>query len=220
MPSTKPEKARIINLDDSSQPPIECLFNPNEYTFSKKNTWTRTDVIGKNVPQLQFGGGDSMTLKMQLFFDTYTTGKDVRQITNRIWKLMSINDKLTDPKTGKGRPPEVEFQWGKIVSFKAVITEIKQVFTLFRYDGTPVRATLDVTFLQAKEGGKYPGQNPTTVGKPGYKRRVVKEGDSIDWIAYEEYGDSAKWRFIAETNNLDNPRRLKPGQVLAIAPKP
>jgi hypothetical protein len=219
MASDKPVKAKIVNLNDASEQPIEVLFNPNEYTFIKKNTWTKTDVIGKDVPQLQFGGGDSMTLKMQLFFDTYTTGKDVRQITNRIWKLMSINDKLTDPKTGKGRPPEVEFQWGKTWSFKAVITEIKQVFTLFRYDGTPVRATLDVTFLQAKEGGKYPGQNPTTVGKPGYKRRVVKEGDSIDWIAYEEYGDSARWRFIAETNNLDNPQRLKPGQVLAIAPK-
>ena len=219
MASDKPVKAKIVNLNDASEQPIEVLFNPNEYTFIKRNRWTRTDVIGKDVPQLQFGGGDSMTLKMQLFFDTYTTGKDVRQITNRIWKLMSINDKLTDPKTGKGRPPEVEFQWGKIVSFKAVITEIKQVFTLFRYDGTPVRATLDVTFLQAKEGGKYPGQTPPTVGKPGYKRRVVKEGDSIDWIAYEEYGDSARWRFIAETNNLDNPRRLKPGQVLAIAPK-
>ena len=220
MAGDKPVKAKIVNLDDASEQPIEVLFNPTEYTFSKNNTWTKTDVIGKNVPQLQFGGGDSMTLKMQLFFDTYTTGKDVRERTNRIWKLMNINDKLTDPKTGKGRPPEVEFQWGKTWSFKAVITEIKQVFTLFRYDGTPVRATLDVAFLQTKEGGKYPGQNPTTVGKPGYKRRVVKEGDSIDWIAYEEYGDSARWRFIAEINNLDNPRRLRPGQVLAIAPKP
>ena len=220
MAGDKPVKAKIVNLDEASEQPIEVLFNPNEYTFIKKNTWTKTNVIGKNVPQLQFGGGDSMTLKMQLFFDTYTTGKDVRERTNRIWKLMNINDKLTDPKTGKGRPPEVEFQWGKTWSFKAVITEIKQVFTLFRYDGTPVRATLDVAFLQTKEGGKYPGQNPTTVGKPGYKRRVVKEGDSIDWIAYEEYGDSARWRFIAETNNLDNPRRLRPGQVLAIAPKP
>ena len=107
MSGDKPVKAKIVNLDDASEQPIEVLFNPNEYTFSKKNTWTRTDVIGKNVPQLQFGGGDSMTLKMQLFFDTYAdttskAGKDVRQITNRIWKLMSINDKLTDPKTGKG----------------------------------------------------------------------------------------------------------------------
>ncbi len=218
MSSTKPEKAVIRNLDDGNEQPIEVLFNPNEYTFSKKNTWTKTEVIGKNVPQLEFGGGDSMTLKMQLFFDTYTTGKDVRETTNRIWKLMNISEKLTDMTNTKGRPPMVEFQWGKTWSFKAVITNISQKFTLFRYDGTPVRATVDVTFLQAKEEGHYPGQNPTTKGSPGYKRRVVKEGDSIDWIAYEEYGDSAMWRFIADTNNLGDPHRLRPGQVLAIAP--
>lgn len=218
MSSTKPEKAMIRNLDDGNEQPIEVLFNPNEYTFSKKNTWTKTEVIGKNVPQLEFGGGDSMSLKMQLFFDTYTTGKDVRETTNRIWKLMNISEKLTDMTNAKGRPPMVEFQWGKTWSFKAVITNISQKFTLFRYDGTPVRATVDVTFLQAKEEGHYPGQNPTTKGSPGYKRRVVKEGDSIDWIAYEEYGDSAMWRFIADTNNLGDPHRLRPGQVLAIAP--
>ena len=217
-PSTKPEKARIINLDDSSENPIDCMFNPNEYTFSKRNTWNKEEVRGKNVPQLEFGGGDSMTLKMQLFFDTYATGEDVRQKTNQIWKLMNINQNLTDMTSGKGRPPMVEFQWGSTWSFEAVITDITQRFTLFRYDGKPVRATLDVTFVQAKERGKYPGQNPTTVGQPGYKRRVVQEGDTIDWIAFVEYGDSSMWRFIADSNNLDNPAKLKPGQVLAIAP--
>ena len=49
--------------------------------------------------------------------------------------------------------------------------------------------------------------------------QFVNEGDTIDWIAFEEYGDSAMWRFIAETNNLDDPLRLKTGQVLVIAPQ-
>ena len=220
MESNKPVKARIINLDDANERAIECLFNPNEYTFSKRNTWNTHEVKGKNVPQLEFGGGDSMTLKMQLFFDTYATGDDVRKTTNRIWKLMNINEKLTDMTSVKGRPPMVEFQWGSTWTFKAVITDISQKFTLFRYDGTPVRATLDVTFLQAKEKGRYPGQNPTNMGQPGYRQRVVNEGDTIDWIAYDEYGDSAMWRFVADTNDLDNPLKLRPGQVLAIAPRP
>lgn len=220
MSSTKPEKAQIINTEDSSQLPIECLFNPNEYTYTKRNTWSKGKVKGQNVPELEFGGGESMTLKMQLFFDTYAAGGDVRKTTDRIWQLMRINERLIDMTSVKGRPPIVEFRWGTTWSFKAVIEDITQKFTLFRYDGTPVRATLDVTFVQAKEEGKYPGQNPTTVGRPGYKRRVVKEGESIDWIAYDEYGDSALWRYIAETNNLDMPRRLRGGQVLAIAPPP
>ena len=217
---SKPEKAQIRNLDEPGDEPIVCLFNPNEYTFSKKNTWSKKEVKGKNVPELEFGGGDSMTLTMQLFFDTYVTGDDVRKTASRIWKLMNINDKLTDMTSVKGRPPLVEFQWGATWSFKAVINDIKQRFTLFRDDGTPVRATLDVTFMQASDEGKYPGQNPTTVGKPGYKRRMVKQGDTIDWIAFEEYGDPNMWRAIAQANNIENPKRLSPGQVLSINPKP
>jgi len=216
MPSK--EKAQIINLDDSTDSPIECLFNPNEYTFSKQNTWEAEKNKGKNVPQLEFGGGNSMTLKMQLFFDTFATGEDVRDTTDRIWKLMYINEKLADKETGKGRPPMVEFRWGDTWSFKSVITNITQKFNLFLSDGRPVRATLDVDFLQAKEEGKYPGQNPTTVGQSGYRRRTVREGDTIDWIAFDEYGDSSLWRYIADTNGLNDPSRLKPGQNLVIAP--
>ena len=95
MPSTKPEKARIINLDNPGEEPVDCLFNPNEYTFSKRNSWNKSEVKGLDAPPLEFGGGDSMTLKMQLFFDTYETGEDVRDTTNRIWKLMNISEKLT-----------------------------------------------------------------------------------------------------------------------------
>ena len=47
---------------------------------------------------------------------------------------------------------------------------------------------------------------------------MVKQGDTIDWIAFEEYGDSSMWRLIAETNDLDNPKVLRPGQILSIAP--
>lgn len=210
------EKAKLVNLDTNEE--IKCLFNPNEYTFSKKNTWASKKVKGQNVPSLEFGGGESIELKMQLFFDTSTTGGDVRTTTNKIWKLMNINTKLADMTTTKGRPPMVEFQWGATWSFKAVITSISQKFTLFRENGIPVRATLDVNFLQAKEEGRYPGQNPTTKGNPGYRRRVVREGETIDWIAFDEYGDSSLWRYIADVNNLDNPMSLLPGQVLAIAP--
>ena len=218
--SDKPTKAYIQALEGTDRKEIWCLFNPNEYTFSKRNVWNPDEVKGRNIDYLEFVGGKSMTLKMQLFFDTYVLGEDVRDYTNRIWNLMRVNPDLEDHSSCKGRPPKVEFHWGSTWSFQAVITDITQKFTMFRYDGVPVRATLDVTFLQIQEEGKYPGQNPTTVGQPGYKRRVVNEGDTIDWIAHEEYGDSTMWRFIADTNHLDDPLRLKPGQVLAIPPEP
>ena len=46
--------------------------------------------------------------------------------------------------------------------------------------------------------------------------RVVQLGDTIDQIATEEMGEPSDWRRLAEANNLDDPRRLRPGQVLLI----
>ncbi len=212
------EKAKIINLDTKEE--IECLFNPSEYTFEKNNTWTQTTVKGENVPDLEFGGGSSGTLTMQLFLDTSMTGGDVRNTTKKVRKLMEVDESAKDMTTVKGRPPMVEFHWGRIWTFKAVITRLTEKCTLFRDDGIPVRATLDITFLQAKDSGAYPAQNPTTRGVTGYKQWVVRDGDTIDSIAFQEYGDSNMWRYIADTNGLNNPARLRPGQRLAIAPPP
>jgi hypothetical protein len=221
MPESSGEyaKAEICVVDGSDQGDvIECMFRPKEYTVTKQNRWEPGEAKGKEVPLLEFKGGAASTLTMELFFDTYEKHEDVRDYTNKIWKLMAIDSTLTDRTTVKGRPPKCQFQWGPVKSFKAVITNINQRFTMFKSDGTPVRATMTVTFQEAEKSGTYPLQNPTTGSKPGYKVRVVKEGESIDWIAHEEYGDPTLWRIIAETNELENPLKLIPGQVLSIKP--
>ncbi len=223
MPGSSGEytKAEIYVVDGSEKgQTIECMFRPKEYTVTKQNRWEPGEAKGKDVPNLEFKGGAASSLTMELFFDTYEKDEDVRKYTNKIWKLMAIDSQLTDRTTVKGRPPMCQFQWGPVKSFKAVITNINQKFTMFKSDGTPVRATMTVTFQESEKPGKYPFQNPTTSSKPGYKVTTVKEGEFIDWIAYEEYGDPALWRTIAETNNLENPMRLVPGQGLSITPPP
>lgn len=215
-------KAEIKVVDGSKAGrTVGCMFRPKEYTITKQNKWEPGEAKGKDVPQLEFRGGGASSLSMELFFDTYESGKDVRkEYTNKIWELMAIDDSLSDKINKKGRPPLVQFQWGPVVSFKAVIMNITQKFTMFKADGTPVRATLSVAFQEAEKPGKYPFQNPTTSSKPGYRVRIVKEGESLDWIADDEYGDPTLWRFIAETNNLEDPMKLSPGQMLSIAPAP
>ncbi|HLG50038.1 MAG TPA: LysM domain-containing protein, partial [Chloroflexota bacterium] len=46
----------------------------------------------------------------------------------------------------------------------------------------------------------------------------VSPGETIDTIAFQEYGDPNQWRRIADYNRLDNPLRLRAGQKLAIPP--
>ena len=213
-------KAVIMNVDDGDR--IECLFNPKEYTFAKQNTWEKKKVTGSNMPQVTFSGGQPTTLQMELFFDTYAVAsdgqaKDVRkEYTDKIWKLMMVEDKLKDKKNKKGRPPTVRFQWGSAWSFNAVITSIQQKFTLFMPNGTPVRATLTVAFEQVKDDAQLAPQNPTSGGMGGERFWTVVEGDTLQWISFKEYGDATRWRLIADANNLPGVRHLQPGTTLII----
>jgi hypothetical protein len=192
------------------------MFNPKEYTFQKENTWKEGDAHARNTSQLKFGGGKPTTLQVQLFFDTYSEQTDVREHTDPIWGLMMVDDKLKDQKSKNSRPPKVMFQWGSTWSFEAVITSIKQQFTLFLSTGTPVRATLDVSFQQVKDTSQLKPQNPTSGGVGGERIWRVSAGDTLPWIAYQEYGDSTAWRLIADANRLTNVRELTPGTVLEI----
>jgi nucleoid-associated protein YgaU len=213
-------KAVIMNVDAGYG--VECLFNPKEYTYSKQNSWEQKPVTGANVPQVTFSGGQPATLQMDLFFDTYAQSingqaQDVREAyTDKIWQLMMVDDKLKDQKNKKGRPPTVRFQWGSSWSFNAVITSIQQKFTLFLSDGTPVRATLTVSFQQVQDDSQLPSQNPTSGGIGGERFWTVVEGDTLGWIAYKEYGDATRWRTIADANSLDDVRDLRPGTTLVI----
>jgi hypothetical protein len=196
---------------------VDVLFNPKELTFSKTNNWKQNDSPKANQPAMEFTGGGAVSLKLQLYFDTYATLEDVREkYLNKIYKLTRVDPKSKNKQTGKGRPPEVRFQWGKSM-FDGVISSISQRLTLFLpTDGTPVRAVVDLTLTQAKDDEFFPKQNPTSGGAGGDRVWVVREGDTLPWIAYNEYNDATEWRAIADANGLTQVRALVPGTVLVI----
>lgn len=217
MTQTSLARAALVNLDKSGSQPIKCMFNPQEYTFAKENTWHIGGAGGGDMPLIEFESGKPATLDMELFFDTYAESADVRATyTDHIWALMLVDEELKDPTTQKARPPMVRFQWGRSWSFDAVITAIAQRFTLFMSDGTPVRATLNVKFQQVKDTRQLRPQNPTSGGVGGERVWRVEAGDTLAWIAYKTLGDPTQWRRIAAANKLRRVRSLAPGTILVV----
>lgn len=41
-------------------------------------------------------------------------------------------------------------------------------------------------------------------------------GDTLQALAWQEYGDPAAWRLIAEANGIDDPMRLALGRELLL----
>jgi nucleoid-associated protein YgaU len=213
-----PVKAAIWNVD-TNQKVVECMFNPTSYKFDRASSWSdeSSKSIARPLPSFTGNSGTKLTVS-GLLFDTYAkprTGndpEDVRDYTNKVYKLMEIEPKTVPSGDGQGRPPYVNFTCG-MFSFKSVITSVTQTFTLFWTDGRPVRAKVDINFLQVDPA--LPNQNPTSHGL-ARKVRVVSPNETIDSIAYSEYGDASRWRLIADYNRLDNPMRLRAGQRLVI----
>lgn len=210
------QKAEIFLVDKPSEK-LVCQFNPKDYSITKAVKWVYKQVDGKDVGDPEFSGGEARDFKLELLFDSTDTGTDVRKRYEALLKMAEIDPSKVNPTTRKGEPPWCKFQWGSYLSFTGVINEISQNFTLFKADGTPLRAKVGVTFSEVSP--KKKGQNPTSYTE-ARKIWVVHEGQTLDWIAYQEYGDPAHWRHIAQTNGLTNPMELQPGQVLKLVPLP
>lgn len=197
---------------------VTCLFRPKEYTFSKTNTWNPEGKVGAPFNKPKFGGSQPKSVQLELIFDTWEAKTDVRDKTGLLWKMMKNAPEKTEPVTLIGEPPYVEFRWGTFWSFKAAITQLTEKFTLFAPNGQPRRSTVTIALLQVEPEEIWPRQNPTSGGRENYVVHIVKEGETIDWIAFTEYGNSNAWRHLAATNRLDDPSRLRPGQRLLVAP--
>jgi len=212
-------KAKIRILEGRRQgEEVVVHFNPTEYAVEYGATYQETAIPGLSNPILQFVNGTAEMLTMDLLFDTFTDGggRDVSEDTRSFTALVAID-------ADTHAPPRIEFVWGG-PPFKAVVEKISQRFTMFLGDGTPVRATLSVTFKQYRSISEQL-EEPRRNSADKTKHRVLGKVDGFRptattlWqLAADEYGEPRFWRQIARFNGIEDPRRLRPGDVVLVPP--
>ncbi len=189
-------------------PLMPVLFNPQEVSIQKNVNWTAEPVIQRDTPVTQFVNGGAAVLTLDLFFDTFEQGVDVRLYTAKVAALALIQATLH-------RPPMCRLIWGVGIFFQGFLSSLDERFTLFLPNGTPVRAMLHCTFKEWVDDSGWQ-KLVKLESSDVVKTRIVRRGDTLSSIAAEEYHDPTLWRPIAEANKIDDPRALAPGTVLAI----
>lgn len=215
----KPEKAKLVIVGDnkpSGETEIECMFNPTEYRLTQTVSVTRNRTPSTTGGTPEFSGTNAMTLTTQLFFDDFAAPEG--DVTPKITTLLGWT-KPTDSSRNANRPcpPFVGFKWGgnrQLDGFRGFLKNVTVNYTIFRRDGTPVQAKVDVTIEGEQES--FGGQNPTSHAANSRRTRTLIEGETLQSIAYGELGKPGYWRAIAELNGIDDPLRLAPGTVLLI----
>jgi hypothetical protein len=219
--------AYIQALEPEGQAPIEAMFNPDQIVYTKANNWNLHQTNGQNLPEVAFASGTPATLAVTLTFDGTEEGKDVSKTVNELTKLTKVSETLKGRRSTaaggdvgthsfQGRPPTVQFHWGTFLSFRAVIQRIVSKFTLFLDDGTPVRATVDVTFMQIADDGDFAKQNPTSGGRTGERVHRLAPRETLDQVAYATFGRTGLWRALAAFNGIDDPLRLQAGDPILL----
>ena len=201
------EKATILNLDTNEE--IKVLFNPKEYIIEKRTPWKEHEIQGLDSPAVEFTIGERKRLSMELFFDTSEEKTDVREYTDKIENLMMVNP-------DEHRPPLLLFSWGKL-KFKCVLEDLIQRFTMFKNDGTPIRAIVKVLFKEYSTSVSQIQEKPRH-SSDHTKRLVLREGDTLAGMSAREYADPRLWREIANANDIEDPMNVKPGTILKLPP--
>jgi hypothetical protein len=210
------EKATITNLTLNKK--ITVLFNPEEYSLNRDINYAQIAVPGLSGPLLQFVHGNMQTLEMELFLDTYEehregsrslnqAGGDVREQVKQVTNLMEIEPTIH-------APPVLLFTWGTL-SFTCVLARANQRYIMFRPDGVPVRARMQVTFNEFRNAD-FEAKEIKRETADYTKTYTVTVGETLSAIAGREYGNPTLWRPIALANEVRDPQRLTPGIRLVI----
>lgn|SRR5690349_10742252 len=219
---SKPTKAKLLVKDDEDAPddtdPIECMFNPTEYSLSRSNAVQRNNSPQQVGGTPHYSGSGPLSLSMQLFFDDFASLEG--DVTPDISKLLSWTVP-SDPQATNARPPKVGFDWGnsQLDEFWGYITTIRIAYTIFRMDGTPVQAKVDLTIEEVQPPQDPPPTNPTSHAINSNRIRILTEGDTLQGLAFKELGKPTYWRAIAELNGVDDPMRVHAGQSLIMPTK-
>jgi hypothetical protein len=194
---------------------VTFAFNPQEYTISKSASWNRFKQPGSaqtSIPTFQGSGPRQMSL--EIFLDaTYSTNGSVQDDVDLLFT--TLKPTMLSRILGKPSPPFVMFGWGKQMGFMSYMESITAQFTLFRPDGTPIRATCSLSMQEIPMS--LPSQNPTS-GGAARRTRTTVSGDTLQSIAYREYGKPTMWRALAEVNGIEDPTRIPVGTTLLIPP--
>lgn len=194
--------------------PHAVFLNPESFVHSTANAYNQPKVPGTAGVFAQFTTVQKDTLSFTLTLD------GTRPIDGRLCdvtrELQALRDLLYKYQGKIHHPYYVQVVWGTFI-FNGVLTSFNTTYSLFKPDGSPLRAKLSLTFigftdatmreLQARK------QSPDLT-----HRHIVQAGDTLPQLCYERYGDVKYYLQVAKFNNILNISRLQPGSVLIFPP--
>lgn len=189
-------------------------INPASYSHSHQVSYNNKTAQGKAGAKLEYKGTPPETVSFEIYFDA--TGAIASSKTPVSVQIERFKKACFNYQGDIHEPYYLIISWGSLV-FKCKLTSMDINYTLFKPNGTPLRAkasvkfeeALDVELIAKESGDKSPDLTHSI---------TVKAGDTLPLLCYHTYGDASYYLEVAKYNNLSNFRNLKPGTELYLPP--
>lgn len=115
------------------------------------------------------------------------------------------------------RPPDLVVQWGPPSAGFMVTAQLTRAtidYVRISAEGIPLHAECNLTLKETPSPLSM--TNPTSGGRPGRSRHVVHADETLMSISTAAFGTPAAWRVIADINGIDDPRAIRPGDVVYL----
>jgi hypothetical protein len=230
----KPAGANVPpQVSDAPEDTYTVQVNPSSYSLNHLMNYTYNRGQGFSKGEAVFGDTNPIELQFEFLFEGTgvvpkpSTLGDI-PLVGAIASALSpdkpfvVMDEINKFNTlvnydGKThRPRKLLLVWGSLV-FPCVLTSLEYRFTLFKEDGTPLRAVAKCTFCESlPDAEAVRRDNPTSPDLTHI--RDVRDGDTLPLLAYDIYGNPRFYLELARVNKLVNFRRLRSATRLLFPP--
>lgn len=192
---------------------INVPLNPDRYSRSFRVAYNEDQEQGTQGNNPPFSKTPPEEMNFDFLFDGTGVVPGSENIQEQIEKFKEI---VYEVEGEIHRPNFLKLLWGDL-SFNCVLKDLKISYTLFKPDGTPLRAKLDCTFMQVIEEERRAAEQGNR--SPDLTRvRYTKEGDTLPLMVHKIYGDASLYPQVAKYNGLNNFRDLKPNTRIVFPP--
>lgn len=192
-----------------------AMLNPESLKWGRSVDYNEEQALDSSSPSSKYSKTPSERVSFELVIDC-TGVVD----SKRVDMQAEINKLAGVIYTYNGnihRPNFVMLTWGKTLVFKGVLTSFDTSYTLFRSDGSALRAKvslefrsyIDLSTLAKKDDKKSPDMT---------HRILVRDGDSLPQFSEQVYRSPNYYIQLAQFNGLNKFRQLPAGGELIIPP--
>jgi hypothetical protein len=195
--------------------PYTVMINPDTIKWQRGIEYNEQQAPNTSAPSQKYKSTPVEKLNFDIVIDCTGIVDSKRVDMNQ--EISSLESIIYTYNGKIHRPNFVKVQWGKSLVFKGVLKSMDTSYTLFKPDGSPLRAKLSLGFSEYI--------SPQSVEELDAKKSPdithlisVVEGNTLPQLCEQTWNDDSYYIQVAQYNELNKFRNLKGGQKLIFPP--